>query len=120
MNRLEAKSAVVTGAAQGIGFAIASRFVEEGARVLLADINRPALEAAARRLQQPFIDVDVSQRHDIERMVATAVQKFGHLDILVNNAGIFRSTPLLSVSEEEFDRIVDPSKMVKPYVATAA
>jgi glucose 1-dehydrogenase len=106
MKRLEARCAIVTGAAQGIGFAIASRFAEEGARVLLADINRSALEEAARRLQQPFVDVDVSQRPDIHRMVATAVQEFGHIDILVNNAGIFRSTPLLSVTEEEFDRVM--------------
>jgi glucose 1-dehydrogenase len=106
MNRLEGKSAIVTGAAQGIGLAIATRFAAEGARVLLADINRSALEEAARRLRQPFIDVDVSQRRHIERLVATAVQEFGHIDILVNNAGIFRSTPLLSVTEEEFDRVM--------------
>ena len=106
MKRLEGKSAIVTGAAQGIGLAIASRFAEEGARVLLADINHSALAAAAQRLRQPCIDVDVSQRHDIERMVATAVQEFGQIDVLVNNAGIFRSTPLLSLTEEEFDRVM--------------
>jgi glucose 1-dehydrogenase len=106
MQRLEGKCAIVTGAAQGIGFAIARRFAEEGARVLLADINRSALVEAARGLRQPFIDVDVSQRRDIEWMVATAVQEFAHIDILVNNAGIFRSTPLLSVTEEEFDRLM--------------
>jgi glucose 1-dehydrogenase len=106
MNRLEGKSAIVTGAAQGIGLAIASRFAEEGARVLLADINRSALEEAAQRLGQPCVDVDVSQRRDIERMVTTAVREFGQIDILVNNAGIFRSTPLLSVTEEEFDRVM--------------
>jgi glucose 1-dehydrogenase len=106
MKRLEGKSAIVTGAAQGIGFAIASRFAEEGARVLLADINRAALEEAARRLGQPCFDVAVSQRRDVARMAATALQEFGHIDILVNNAGIFRSTPLLSVTEEEFDRVM--------------
>jgi NAD(P)-dependent dehydrogenase (short-subunit alcohol dehydrogenase family) len=106
MKRLEAKCAIVTGAAQGIGFAIASRFAEEGARVLLADINRSPLEEAARRLRQPFVAVDVSQRQDIDRMVATAMQEFVHIDILINNAGIFRSTPLLSVTEEEFDRVM--------------
>jgi NAD(P)-dependent dehydrogenase (short-subunit alcohol dehydrogenase family) len=106
VNRLEGKSVIVTGAAQGIGLAIATRFANEGARVLLADINRPALHEAGHALRQPYIDVDVSKRHDIERMVAAAVQEFGHIDILVNNAGIFRSTPLLSVTEEEFDHVM--------------
>ena len=106
MKRLEGKSAIVTGAAAGIGLAIASRFAAEGARVLLADINRSALHEAAHTLRQPYVEVDVSRRTDIERMVAAAVQEFGHIDILINNAGIFRSTPLLSVSEEEFDRVM--------------
>jgi NAD(P)-dependent dehydrogenase (short-subunit alcohol dehydrogenase family) len=106
LNRLEGKSVIVTGAAQGIGLAIATRFANEGARVLLADINRPALHEAGHALRQPYIDVDVSKRHDIERMVAAAGQEFGHIDILVNNAGIFRSTPLLSVTEEEFDHVM--------------
>ena len=106
MKRLEGKSAIVTGAAAGIGLAIAARFAAEGARVLLADINRSALHEAAHTLRQPYVEVDVSRRHDIERMVAAAVQEFGHIDILINNAGIFRSTPLLSVSEEEFDRVM--------------
>ena len=106
MKRLEGKSAIVTGAAAGIGLAIASRFAAEGAQVLLADINRSALHEAAHTLRQSYVEVDVSRRTDIERMVAAAVQEFGHIDILINNAGIFRSTPLLSVTEEEFDRVM--------------
>jgi glucose 1-dehydrogenase len=106
VNRLTGKTAIVTGAAQGLGLAIATRFAEEGARVVLADINGAAVDTAARRLGQLATQADVSRRADVDRMVATAAKELTQIDILVNNAGIYRNTSMLSLSEEEFDRIL--------------
>lgn len=106
MNVLQDQVAIVTGAAQGLGFAIAKRFAEEGARVLLADLNGEAVARAAESLGQVATVVDVARRADCERMVALAAERLGPVDVLVNNAGIYRNTPLLQLGEQEFDRIM--------------
>jgi glucose 1-dehydrogenase len=106
MNVLLDQVAIVTGAAQGLGFAIAKRFAEEGARVLLADLNAEAVARAAESLGQLATVVDVARREDCERMVALAAERLGPVDVLVNNAGIYRNTPLLELGEQEFDRIM--------------
>jgi len=106
VNRLVGKVAVVTGAARGLGLAIATRFVEEGARVLMADLSGDAVEAAAARLGQHGRRVDVSKRDDVERMIATATEMLGKVDILVNNAGLYRNTPLQELTEAEFDQLL--------------
>ncbi len=106
MNVLQDQVAIVTGAAQGLGFAIAKRFAEEGARVLLADLNAEAVARAAESLGQLATVVDVARREDCERMVALAAERLGPVDVLVNNAGIYRNTPLLELGEQEFDRIM--------------
>jgi len=106
MNRLDGKVAVVTGAGRGLGVAIATRFAQEGARVLLADIDEEAVMAAASKLNQRGLRVDVSQRSEVERMIASAAEHLGPVDILVNNAGIYRNTPLLDLTEAEFDRVL--------------
>ena len=106
MGKLEGKTAIVTGAAQGLGRAIAARFVEEGARVLLADRNGEAVRAAAGELKQPAATVDVAKASDINTMVAQALRDFGPIDILVNNAGIFHGASVLELSEADFDRVM--------------
>lgn len=106
MGALEGKVAVVTGAARGIGLAIATRFVAEGARVLLTDIDGAGVEKAAAELGQRAACVDASRRADVDRMIATANAEQGPVDVLVNNAGIYRNTPLLELTEREFDDVL--------------
>jgi 3-oxoacyl-[acyl-carrier protein] reductase len=109
---LEDQCAVVTGAAQGIGFAIAKIFTEHGCAVVLADINRTACAAGAGRLaasgaRVESITVDVRDPAGIQRAIDLAASTFGPLDIMVNNAGIPEDAPILDMTEESFDRVVD-------------
>jgi len=104
--RLEGRSALIFGAARGIGEGIAERFVEEGARVVIADVETEAGSATARRLGGAFIEVDVSRKEDAERAVALAVGKYGGLDILVQNAGIFPWTLMENIEPDEWDRVL--------------
>jgi len=87
--RLEDKIAIITGAGQGIGEAYARRFVREGARVVVADINAEKGGAVARDLGQVFERVDVSSEEDTRRLCQAVVDRFGRIDVLVNNAAIF-------------------------------
>jgi 3-oxoacyl-[acyl-carrier protein] reductase len=104
--RLEGKTAIVTGAGSGFGAGIAARFAREGARVMLADIDAAAAEAAARAHGGLAHGCDVSDGAQVEAMVARAVEAFGHVDILVNNAGITHlPQPMEEVEEAEFDRV---------------
>ena len=108
MGRLDGKAALITGAGSGFGEGIARKFVEEGARVIVADINDDAGAMVADSLGAAahFVHADVSRDADMAAAVAAAVDHFGRLDILVNNAGYtHRNGPMLGVSEEEFDRI---------------
>jgi len=95
--RLKDKVAIVTGAAHGIGLAIARRYVAEGARVTIADIDAAAGEAAARALGQEarFVATDVGDAGNAENVVAETCRAFGDLDILVNNAGIIHGADFL-------------------------
>lgn len=104
--RLEGRSALIFGAARGIGEGIAERFAEEGARVVIADVETEAGSATARRLGGAFIEVDVSRKEDAERAVALAVGKYGGLDILVQNAGIFPWTLIENIEPDEWDRVL--------------
>ena len=106
MGALAGKKAVVTGAAKGIGAAIAERFVAEGAEVLLADIDGPAVAELAARLGQHTVQTDVSRMADLEALFAEAVQLWGKIDILVNNAGITHAAELDDLTEENFDRVM--------------
>jgi 3-oxoacyl-[acyl-carrier protein] reductase len=108
VDRLKGKVAIVTGAASGFGAGIAARFAEEGAKVVVADLNREGAEKVASGIGTAAIPVgaDVSSRGDTDAMVAAAMDSFGRLDIMVNNAGYtHRNGDLSGVDEETFDRI---------------
>ena len=109
---LRGRVALVTGAAQGLGYACARRLAEAGAGILLADVRADRLEAARERFAANGAAVvaataDVSAEADAERLVATAVGAFGRLDILVNNAGVFSNFLLENMQAAEFQRILD-------------
>ncbi|OIN79114.1 3-oxoacyl-ACP reductase FabG [Mycobacterium malmoense] len=106
---LSGRTAVVTGGAQGLGFAIAQRFVAEGARIVLGDLNLEATEVAAKQLGPDValaVQCDVTQAADVDTLVQTAVERFGGLDIMVNNAGITRDATLRKMTEEQFDQVI--------------
>ncbi len=103
--RLAGKRALVTGAAQGIGRAIAAGFVAEGAQVLLADIDADGAACTAAQLGQHAFTADLSRKGEIERLFAHLTRHWGSLDILVNNAGVTHSAELDDLSEDDFDRV---------------
>ncbi|WP_394691298.1 SDR family oxidoreductase [Hoeflea sp.] len=107
--RLQGKTALVTGGASGFGAGIVRKFLVEGARVAIADINADAAETFASELgDQAFaVCVDVSSNDSVGAMSEAVLGRFGGLDILVNNAGVTHlPTALEEVSEEEFDRVL--------------
>jgi NAD(P)-dependent dehydrogenase (short-subunit alcohol dehydrogenase family) len=108
MKNLANKVAVITGAAQGIGYAIAARFVADGMKVVLADIQDDKGAEAARTLGAGTIyaHCDVGDRSQVEALVATAVEQFGSLDVMVSNAAVLHPADVLDLEEEDFDRVV--------------
>ena len=105
MKRLEGKTAIVTGGAQGIGFAGAKLFAAEGARVIIADINAEKGEKAAAEIGATFVKCDVSKAADVENVVKTA----GTVDVLYNNAGIFwtgHDGRITDIAEADWDRVI--------------
>ena len=108
MGRLDNKVAIVTGGARGIGLAIAKRYVAEGARVIVADIDEQAGKAAASALGNAarFVRTDVGAAGDARNVIAEAITFTGDLDILVNNAGIIHTADFLDIAEADFDRVL--------------
>ena len=109
--RLKDKVALVTGAAQGIGFACSAAFAREGAKVILADRDEARGSEAAKGLREAglpvaFVRCDVSRKDDIQAAVDAAVKQFGRLDILVANAGITHAAEFLDLDEKDFDRVL--------------
>jgi len=105
--RLEGKCAIITGGGSGFGAGIAERFSQEGARVMVADINHDAAQAVAAKINGIAVQVDVSKDASVAAMAKAAITAFGKVDILVNNAGITHlPQPMEEVSEDEFDRVL--------------
>jgi len=104
--RLKHRVALVIGAARGIGAAIAERFIEEGASVVIADCDEAAGTAMAARLGCGFLHADIASKVDAERAVAAAVKGHGRLDILVQNAGIFPWTLIENIEPDEWDHVM--------------
>lgn len=111
MKRLDGKTAIVTGAGSGIGRAIATRFVKEGAAVLVADIDPDAARAVSGELGELAIayTLDVTNAAEFEKAVRKVVDQWGNLDILVNNAGVGVAAQTPDTSEEDFQRVMDVS-----------
>ena len=105
---LQGKVAIVTGAARGIGLAIAERFVKEGARVVLADRLAAEVETEAGRLGASALAVptDVGDSGEVRRLITRTVERFGRLDCMVSNAAVQAEIPFLDLTEEEFDRVI--------------
>lgn len=109
MTRLEGKVAIITGAAQGMGASHARRFVAEGAKVVITDLNEEKGTALASELGENvlFVKQNVTSAEDWAAVVAKAEEKFGTVNVLVNNAGITMAKSILETTEEEYRRIVD-------------
>ncbi len=117
---LSGKAAIVTGGAMGIGFAIASRLAEAGAKVLVADKDAAAAEAAAAKIGAVAFGADVSDEAQVEAMVAKAAEELGGVDVLVNNAGIYPVKPTLDSTKEDFEKILHTNLMGAFFAAKAA
>ncbi len=105
--RLKGKTAIITGAGSGFGAGIAAKFVAEGARVMVADINGDAAIDVAKELGAISQVVDVANGESVKAMIAAGQAAFGQIDIVVNNAGITHMPgPLEEISEEDFDRVL--------------
>jgi len=105
--RLKEKTALVTGGASGFGAGISRRFLDEGARVMIADVDAKAAEAMAGVLGCAWVAGDVGVDSDVAEIAKAALAEFGRLDILVNNAGITHLPQALEdVPEDEFDRVL--------------
>lgn len=113
--RMKEKIVLVTGGAAGIGKATALRFAEEGAKVVICDVNEEAGQATAKEIDGAFYKVNVADRAEVQAWVDDVVEKFGRIDVIVNNAGILRDGQLIKfkngklvgqMSEENFDLVI--------------
>ncbi|MBV6657567.1 MAG: glucose 1-dehydrogenase [Devosiaceae bacterium] len=107
---LERKTAIVTGGARGIGYAIAQRFVEEDMRVVIADVDdergQDAAETLGRLGTAMYVHCDVSDRLDVRNLLAKAVDAYGAIDVVVANAAVVHSADFLDIEEADFDRVM--------------
>ena len=109
--RLQNKVCIITGAARGIGKATALKFIGNGAKVVICDLDAEAVQNTVRELSQfgevsGFV-VDVTKPDDIRYMVDEVLKIFGRIDVLINNAGITADAQLMKMTSEQFDRVID-------------
>lgn len=109
MKRLAGKTALITGAARGIGLAFAKAYVAEGARVAIADIDTQRAEVAAAEIGEAAlaIEMDVTNQQSIDNAIARTVSHFGPIDILINNAAIFTAAPIVEIERADYARVFD-------------
>ncbi|MBO6886031.1 MAG: L-iditol 2-dehydrogenase [Marivita sp.] len=109
MKRLDGKTALITGAARGIGRAFAERYVAEGARVAIADIDIASAEETASQIGERAIAVhmDVTDQASIDAAVSASVEQLGQIDILINNAAIFTAAPITEITRDDYARTFD-------------
>jgi len=107
MTRLSGKNALITGAARGIGLAFAKAYINQGAKVALADIDIDRARRAAEQLgsHAVAVEMDVTDHKSIELAVNITIQHFGQIDILINNAAVFTAAPIVEITREDFDRV---------------
>ncbi|MCY4312871.1 MAG: SDR family NAD(P)-dependent oxidoreductase, partial [Gammaproteobacteria bacterium] len=108
---IENKVAIITGAAGGIGYACAKRFIEEGAKVILSDIDEERGIVATQKLDESgkkalFIHCDVSKSKQVESLFVEVKQKFGRVDVAIANAGIVLVSDILELEEDAFDQVI--------------
>lgn len=118
---LQNKIAFITGAASGIGFAIAEQFAREGAKIALSDLNETTLQAAVEQLKNKGYEVfgvrcDVTKESEIEQGFEKVVQRYGRLDILVNNAGLQYVSPIEEFPTEKFELLIKVM-LTAPFIA---
>ncbi|WP_127110057.1 L-iditol 2-dehydrogenase [Pararhodobacter zhoushanensis] len=105
MTRLSGKTALITGAARGIGLAFARAYVAEGAQVMIADIDLPRAQAAADGIGAQAVHLDVTRQDSIDTAVADTVARLGRIDILINNAALFTAAPIVEITRADYDRL---------------
>ena len=107
MRRLEGKTALITGAARGIGLSFAETYVAEGARVAIADIDIDRARTAAEQIGEAAIavELDVTRQESIDAAVAETAERLGRIDILINNAAIFSAAPIVEIDRADYERV---------------
>ena len=110
--RLENKVCIITGSANGIGFATAQKFCDEGGISIICDMNADQVKSAVQKLQASGSQADgfvmnVTDRPNIDQVVASVMEKYGRIDVLINNAGITKDARLVNMTEAQFDAVID-------------